>query len=861
MVKYIIYLLLFSFLSGQFFEGYIPLPQNTPGVNYPWVLIYNQNYDRFYLVGYQGDFAVLNGENFDTVATLCFRPASFPNGDPSIFYLPENNRLYLLAEIDTVFLGSAPTGWVVFNPENNRIIDTIPARLAPGAWHHDIVYNPINNRVYINEGFWESDSQKQPNRGDILVVDNQTNEVIDTIKTFGVPGPMAWNPNNNRLYVHCVPEIVGNSLNIIDCQTNRIIDTIIGSGGTRFGGDLLYNPSLNKVYFRTGPTLTVVDCSSDSVIAEIPISGPGWWPLFFVPQRNKIYTSNSDTLFIIDCLRDSIRKIIPGRMFQPVHWIKWGEYNPREDKVYLATSTSPTTWVEYITILDGETDSILTEIPIYSMWMTFDPNRNRLYSAFRPREYGHYCHIAVIDGESNQIIDTIITGGFLGGSIVWNPINNKIYASTFNAWEEEWSSGGVLIIDGATHQIIKYLPIGREMDPNYGTINTRRNKVYWTSLEGGNGNITVIDGERDTVIAVINVGSGPCKLDYNFINDKVYCADYGNGLAIIDGAGDTIITYCPLPFLPAYNTLIWHPGVNKVYCGSPWDNRIAVIDGETNEILKIVTIAEPGFGSYQYAFNLTNNKLYITYDYIAWGGLAILDCLSDSVIFNRRFGAGHGICWNAQNNKIYFSYELEPPEVGDYLGVLDCETDSLIRSIPIPGVPYHLIWNPENNKIYCDMDPYGVGIFDGETDSLLEIVIRSGASHFAGVPFTINYQNHRVYFACVEKSRILVLKGTPSGLKGEEQSEEAKSRLKIYPNPARRFINIAYSLTKGEKGRIKIFDATGRKVKELSLPEGGENIIQWNGDSNSGRRISPGIYFLRLERKREIYTQKIIWQE
>jgi len=185
MVKYIIYLLLFSFLSGQFFEGYIPLPQNTPGVNYPWVLIYNQNYDRFYLVGYQGDFAVLNGENFDTVATLCFHPASFPNGDPSIFYLPENNRLYLLAEIDTVFLGSAPTGWVVFNPENNRIIDTIPARLAPGAWHHDIVYNPINNRVYINEGFWESDSQKQPNRGDILVVDNQTNEVIDTIKTFG----------------------------------------------------------------------------------------------------------------------------------------------------------------------------------------------------------------------------------------------------------------------------------------------------------------------------------------------------------------------------------------------------------------------------------------------------------------------------------------------------------------------------------------------------------------------------------------------------------------------------------------------------------------------------------------------------
>uniref|UniRef100_A0A7V3VUT0 T9SS type A sorting domain-containing protein n=1 Tax=candidate division WOR-3 bacterium TaxID=2052148 RepID=A0A7V3VUT0_UNCW3 len=78
-------------------------------------------------------------------------------------------------------------------------------------------------------------------------------------------------------------------------------------------------------------------------------------------------------------------------------------------------------------------------------------------------------------------------------------------------------------------------------------------------------------------------------------------------------------------------------------------------------------------------------------------------------------------------------------------------------------------------------------------------------------------------------------------------------RLQVYPNPFRRNTEIRYTIQdKRWRNRIvsiRIYDVSGRLVK--SFPLAGDysrqGIIVWDGEDDSGRRISPGIYFVKLE--------------
>ncbi|MEO0117273.1 MAG: T9SS type A sorting domain-containing protein [candidate division WOR-3 bacterium] len=405
------------------------------------------------------------------------------------------------------------------------------------------------------------------------------------------------------------------------------------------------------------------------------------------------------------------------------------------------------------------------------------------------------------------------------------------------------------MLDGRTHRFLKEIPLGRvEAEGNFLTVNTRRNKVYCTTAEE-EGRIIVIDSDRDSIVKVINPPSLAGRLDYNPINDKVYCANWANGLTIIDGEDDTIITHLSLPFYPYYG-LIWYPGLNKVYCGE--GGMVGVIDGATNQLLKIVP--GPEYSQLKYAYNLKSNKLYITYyDIFHGGGLGIFDCLRDTFVTFLPRGKSIGVDWDEKDNKVYFSYTGRV-DWQNRIGVVDGETDSLIHIFSIPVCLYHLLWNPNNNKIYVACDVGGCLVIDCETDSILEIPVLRDYNEGFAQPLVLNLENGRVYLTSEGKSRIFVFKGTPSALKTFPQ-EEMKIDLRLYPNPGKGFINIQYSPFKGEKGKFRIYDVLGRLVKDLSpLKERGEILL-----SPANFPFNSGVYILRVETEKKSFLHKFIW--
>jgi hypothetical protein len=80
---------------------------------------------------------------------------------------------------------------------------------------------------------------------------------------------------------------------------------------------------------------------------------------------------------------------------------------------------------------------------------------------------------------------------------------------------------------------------------------------------------------------------------------------------------------------------------------------------------------------------------------------------------------------------------------------------------------------------------------------------------------------------------------------------------RVYPNPFRREIEVSfYNLGWGE---LKIYNAVGEVIRCWDMTGNGRQILRWRGEDNRGRCISPGVYFIVLEKDKQKNTQKIIF--
>lgn len=69
-----------------------------------------------------------------------------------------------------------------------------------------------------------------------------------------------------------------------------------------------------------------------------------------------------------------------------------------------------------------------------------------------------------------------------------------------------------------------------------------------------------------------------------------------------------------------------------------------------------------------------------------------------------------------------------------------------------------------------------------------------------------------------------------------------------YPNPFNPSTVLEYSLPLRSQVRLEIFDILGRRVRLLvdNWQPAGEYSISWNGRSESGERVTSGVYFYRM---------------
>ncbi len=97
----------------------------------------------------------------------------------------------------------------------------------------------------------------------------------------------------------------------------------------------------------------------------------------------------------------------------------------------------------------------------------------------------------------------------------------------------------------------------------------------------------------------------------------------------------------------------------------------------------------------------------------------------------------------------------------------------------------------------------------------------------------------------------------PTGVEEITKCDVTVPTLKLYPNPFYNRVNIQYCIGHSAKGmELKIYDATGRLVKEFSHAT--NQRILWNGTDDSNRKLPSGVYFLKFETKDYRQTKKLI---
>jgi YVTN family beta-propeller protein len=264
--------------------------------------------------------------------------------------------------------------------------------------------------------------------------------------------------------------------------------------------------------------------------------------------------------------------------------------------------------------------------------------------------------------------------------------------------------------------------------------------------------LTVVHAQWLEATIPLDSGSAPCALCYNPRDNKVYCANRYNGsVAVIDGATNSIVKVMAVGGEPS--SLCYNHRENKVYCGNYYPGtNVTVIDGAGDSVIASVTT-----GSWPRAlcYNAVGDKVYC-----ANGDdttVTVIDGVTDLVLADVAVAGSEpwAICYDPLGDKVYCATSWQ-----SRVTVIDGVSDTVIKDIAAGFIINDLCYNRRDNKVYCAGTAYhgpdSVVVIDCASD----LVTAAIPMVTGGMPWILCYNSRddRVYCA-LNLSDVAVIDG------------------------------------------------------------------------------------------------------
>lgn len=455
------------------------------------------------------------------------------------------------------------------------------------------------------------------------------------------------------------------------------------------------------------------------------------WPRGIAVNKNtnKIYISYGNNIGIIDMLSNTIVKTIPWS-----NSISELVINYTNNRIY---GIDAVTGRNRIVVIDGNTDTITGTISVGNNPFRIATNNitNKLYVINNASN-----NMSVINCNTNTVINTVgISNGPISISI--NDQTNKIYIAHNNA--------SISIIDGNTDSIItNFTPTPSNF--SYGSasiaINRTSNKIYIynsATMFIVDGNTNLVTQQITNPLGGVASGSGiPGAVDET--KNYVYISSTNGNLWVFDANSNTFVSNL-LPTLYTSSTvssfrhIIWDSITDKLYGtvgavfpGSDPRNRIVIMDSKN--IAKFRSITSVGTNPIGIGVNRTTKKAYI-----ANGGgnsISVIDTNTNTVIKTIPVGISpFSVAINEKNNRIYV---LNTGATGS-ISIIDGTTDTISDTLSLPsGLCRHMCINPITNKLYIPIGNTTI-VVDTITNTIVKtITLSNGPLAFVGVDFISN---------------------------------------------------------------------------------------------------------------------------
>jgi YVTN family beta-propeller protein len=320
-------------------------------------LAWNSAGRRLYAASeFSSTIAAVDGDGLttDTINIGCYDPTG-------VYWAADNNKLYVATRGTYGTHPPQNQRIVVVNCETNRVLATLPGE----SWGRgQMTHSRTSNKVYVSYG------TPYPK---VYVVDGRTDELLTAIHvTEGLDRAVLWYADSNWVFRG------GNRVvEVIDCATDEVMTSI---PGVVWPTALLYNPTNNTIYCTdtedNTSELVLIDPAGRKIRKRLPV---GRWPysMAWDSLGNRVFVGSlwEGTITVIECSLDSVIATIqiPGR----VHSLAWNSLN---QKLYA-------TEVEYqiVHVIDGATLRVTASIPMRRwqdpLQMAWDPVTNRTFVA------------------------------------------------------------------------------------------------------------------------------------------------------------------------------------------------------------------------------------------------------------------------------------------------------------------------------------------------------------------------------------------------------------------------------------------------------------------------------------------------
>lgn len=299
---------------------------------------------------------------------------------------------------------------------------------------------------------------------------------------------IAVNDNSNFVYV---ADFVGKSIFVLDGHTNKTLD-IIPIDGHPWAVSV--NPVTNKIYVinrNSQVAVSVIDGLTNKVIKEIDVIYMGAQP----PEVSFNAMRNPEKYYKIEPMEVAV--------------------NPNTNRIYVSDWNYPDGG---ITVIDGSQDKVIDRIlglggPSYGI--AVNPNTNRIYVNNFQSALGIPYNVTVIDGNTDKILTNITIGvgngdastnpqGLRIAPITLNPITNVIYAYYRASITTDNYFDSIVVINGTNNTVIDKIPLSVSGITIYPSTNTLYAALS-TDPNGGIGSfdVAIINGKTDKLMGYL----------------------------------------------------------------------------------------------------------------------------------------------------------------------------------------------------------------------------------------------------------------------------------------------------------------------------------------------------------------------